>query len=351
MANSTRLDEALDAPLFYGTCGTSSHCVPITAPGAESTNNLTRARRLGPRWQGQRQVNTQRAGPAALHDIPSPSKSPTEPPSQWHELSMRGDAPPVRQASGADFVVTMPLRTAAAPDSLRRELVDGASPLDAKKRSHLPWEICFALTTLTALILLIAIAWHTRAKRTNSGAVATANLRTAPANTSPVISPLNSGFTQDTVSAKSAARRDESKPDEAADRTRQPKVVVTNEKEFARPDRATNRAREKATTNRNANALVSLANEDLRSEGVPRGCAKAMLLLNAAAAKENARARNRLASMYAIGSCVPRDPVQAYRWLVAALDADPHNQWAQQNRDLILRQMTAEQRSQMSTTE
>ena len=84
---------------------------------------------------------------------------------------------------------------------------------------------------------------------------------------------------------------------------------------------------------------------------MPGGCSKAMPLLNAAAAKGNARARNRLASMYAIGSCVPRDPVQAYRWLVAALDADPHNQWAQQNRDLMLRQMTAEQRSQIQSTE
>ena len=73
MANSTRLRRALDAPLFYGTCGTSSHCVPITTPGAESTNNLTRARRLGPRWQGQRQ-------------------------DPRHELSMRGDAAPSRQA-------------------------------------------------------------------------------------------------------------------------------------------------------------------------------------------------------------------------------------------------------------
>lgn len=76
-----------------------------------------------------------------------------------------------------------------------------------------------------------------------------------------------------------------------------------------------------------------------------------MLRLNAAAAKGNARACNRLASMYAIGSCVPRDPVQAYRWMVAALDADPHNQWAQQNRDLMLRQMTAEQRNQIPSTE
>ena len=52
----------------------------------------------------------------------------------------------------------------------------------------------------------------------------------------------------------------------------------------------------------------------------------------------------------------PTIQVQAYPWLVEelrveALDADPHNQWAQQNRDLLLRQMTAEQRSQIQSAE
>jgi hypothetical protein len=348
MANSTRLREALDAPLVYGTCGTSSRCVPITTPGAESTNNSTRARRLGPRWQGQQQVNTQSARSGMLAEILSPSKSLVEPPRQRRELSMQGSAVP-SQAPSADLVVTMPLRAVAASDSPRSELVDRARPLGAKKQWHLPWEICFALTTLTALVLLIAIAWHTRAMPTNSGAVATTNMQSTPANTSPV-----------TVSAGSGVPRDESKPDESADRTGQPEAgqkehqvesVVDNKNEFALPDTAANRARANATTDANANALVNLANEDLRSEGVPRGCAKAMHLLNAAAAKGNARACNRLASMYAFGSCVPRDPAQAYRWLVAALHADPHNQWAQQNRGLMLRQMTAEQRSQIESTE
>jgi TPR repeat protein len=76
-----------------------------------------------------------------------------------------------------------------------------------------------------------------------------------------------------------------------------------------------------------------------------------MPLLKTAAAKGNVRARNRLASMYAIGSCVPHDPVQAYRWLAAALDVDPRNRWAQQNRDLMLRQMTAEERTQIRNIE
>ncbi len=82
-------------------------------------------------------------------------------------------------------------------------------------------------------------------------------------------------------------------------------------------------------------------------KGVPRSCEKAVLLLQSAAAKANVRACNRLASMYAIGSCVPRDRIQAYRWLGSALAADPHNEWALVNRDLTLHQMTAEERSQV----
>ena len=103
----------------------------------------------------------------------------------------------------------------------------------------------------------------------------------------------------------------------------------------------------RATANDNPDAPVELANRYLWSKGVPRGCEKAMLLLQSAAAKANVRARNRLASMYAIGTCVPRDRIQAYRWLESALSADPHNEWALQNRDLTLRQMTAEERSRV----
>ena len=102
----------------------------------------------------------------------------------------------------------------------------------------------------------------------------------------------------------------------------------------------------KATARGNPDAPVELANLYLMGDGVPRSCEKAMLLLKTAAAETNVRARNRLASMYAVGTCVQRDRVQAYRWLRSALAVDPTNYWAQQNRDLIWRQMTPEERIQ-----
>lgn len=102
----------------------------------------------------------------------------------------------------------------------------------------------------------------------------------------------------------------------------------------------------KATAKGNPDAPVDLANQYLRSDGVPRGCEKAMLLLKTAAAKRNVRALNRLASMYEVGTCVERNRVQAYRWLSSALAVDPNNYWAQQNRDLIWRQMTLREQIQ-----
>jgi Sel1 repeat len=359
MANNTPFREASVSPLFCGNC-TTSHSVPITTPGAESTNNLTRARRLGPRWQGQRQLDTQREHPGVLLEIPSPPKSVSEAPSQPHGLTMGDDVRPIRPAPTTAPGVRMPRQTPAAYNSSHRKAMDGATPLRARKRSNRQWSISLGMAVLTVLSVLAAIAWHVGTKRTNSGAVAMGNTPTALATNSPLILPPSSASVKSTVAAKSEAPRDQSEAVDPADHTPQTRAGQEvhhlipgppNKNEPARPDSATNRTIAKDTTYGNANAPVDMANEYLRREGVPRGCAKAMLLLNKAAAKGNVRARNRLASLYAIGNCVPRDPVQAYRWLNAALEANPDNQWAQQNRDLILRQMTAKERSQVRNTE
>ena len=360
MANNQPFREALVYPLFCRN-GTSSHCVPITTPGAESTNNLTRGRRLGPRWQqGQRQSDTQRERPGVLLEISSPSKSLAEAPSQHHVPTMGGDVEAIHPLSASALGDTMPLRKEAAPDSSRSKLMDGAAPFRAGKQSNRRWAISLGVAVSTVLILLAAIAWHVRAKRTNPGAVAMGNTPTTLANNALPIRSPSSASPQSTVTAKRESPRDQSEADHSVDglprnsagQTEHQVIPVSpNKKELAQPDRATNRTTAKAMTYGNANTPVDMANQYLRSEGVPRGCAKAMLLLNKAAAKGNVRARNRLASLYAVGSCVPRDAVQAYRWLNAALDVNPQDQWAQQNRDLMLRQMTAKERSQLRNNE
>jgi hypothetical protein len=119
--------------------------------------------------------------------------------------------------------------------------------------------------------------------------------------------------------------------------------------EIAKANNASDSAAEaawlwKATAKGNPDAPVRLADMYAKGDGVPRSCEQAMVLLKTAATKENALARNRLASMYGSGTCVPRDRVEAYRWLSSALDANPNSDWARQNRDLVWRQMTPEER-------
>jgi hypothetical protein len=101
----------------------------------------------------------------------------------------------------------------------------------------------------------------------------------------------------------------------------------------------------KATAKGNPDAPVQLADLYIKGEGVPRSCEQAMVLLKTAAAKENATARNRLGSMYATGNCVPHNRVEAYRWMSAALTANPNSQWAQQNREQIWQQMTPDEQA------
>ena len=102
----------------------------------------------------------------------------------------------------------------------------------------------------------------------------------------------------------------------------------------------------KSTAKGNADAPVMLADMYMKGDGVPRSCEQAVVLLKTAAEKENARARNRLASMYATGNCVQRNRVEAYRWLSSALVANPHSDWAQQNKNLIWQQMTPQEQAE-----
>src|SRR5271165_945761 len=101
----------------------------------------------------------------------------------------------------------------------------------------------------------------------------------------------------------------------------------------------------KATAKGNPDAPLRLADMYIKGDAVPRSCVQALVLLRTAALDDNVQACNRLASMYTVGLCVSRNHVKAYRWLSAAVAADPGSQWAQQNRDLLWQQMTPEERA------
>ena len=332
-----------ECPLFYRTCGTSSRCVSLTMPGAETTNNPNRGRRLGPRWD-RRQSNTQNGHFGVLVEIHSPSKL-LDACTREHEVEVRQDNGRVYSPTPADVLLTMPLSAASAPDSSVAVSSKVSSTLFARKRSSLRWRLVISLGALAALIALGEIAWRTRWIPTNSTFVASP---TMPNSSSPV-APLGVGQARTVKSSSPGDQHELSQADGHASqpgfdqKLHEPRAAVTTGNELG-PQHGLGAKRETAV---NANGLVDLANQYLRSEGVPRGCSKAMRLLNRAANGGNVRARNRLASMFAVGSCVRRDPLEAYRWMGAALDIDPHDRWAQQNRELMLRQMTREERSQL----
>ncbi len=100
----------------------------------------------------------------------------------------------------------------------------------------------------------------------------------------------------------------------------------------------------RATAKGNGNAPVLLAQMYLDGNGVQKNCEQAVLLLQTAARKNNARARSKLASLYTTGTCVPQDRVQAYRWLSSALEANPESDWLNQNRRSLWDQMTPGER-------
>ena len=102
----------------------------------------------------------------------------------------------------------------------------------------------------------------------------------------------------------------------------------------------------KATSRGNPDAPVRLAGMYIKGDGVPKSCEQALVLLRAAATKENAAARNRLAALYANGTCVTRDQVKAYQLMSSALDADPNSDWARENRQVLWNQMTPQQRAE-----
>ena len=155
---------------------------------------------------------------------------------------------------------------------------------------------------------------------------------------------------QTTTQAATASPKPDRKADKGADDTAAAKATAGSD-ELTKARNASDSAAEaawlwKATAKGNPDAPVMLADMYMKGDGVPRSCEQAVVLLKTAAEKENARARNRLASMYATGNCVQRNRVEAYRWLSSALTANPHSDWAQQNKDLIWQQMTPDERAE-----
>lgn len=80
--------------------------------------------------------------------------------------------------------------------------------------------------------------------------------------------------------------------------------------------------------------------------GVAQNCEQGLVYLRAAAQKNDPAAAVQMGALYASGHCVKQDRVMAYRWFNSAHELQPSNQWIQKNLDLLLAQMTPDERRQ-----
>jgi hypothetical protein len=170
---------------------------------------------------------------------------------------------------------------------------------------------------------------------------------TTPVSVQPDVTDAKSAPAKLPEDARVQARR--SRPSAPDDQEVITRKLEPGQEELARANSASDSAAAaawlwKATAKGNPDAPVRLADMYMKGDGVPRSCDQALVLLNSAASKPNVHARNRLAALYATGTCVQRNRVQAFRWLNSALTADPNSDWALQNRDLVWRQMTPDER-------
>ncbi len=88
------------------------------------------------------------------------------------------------------------------------------------------------------------------------------------------------------------------------------------------------------------NTLVLAGEKYLYGRGAPRSCQQALVYFRTAAQAQNPRAMSHLGTMYATGTCVRKDRVQAYRWLSQALAEESNNHFLEQNLTMLWRDMT-----------
>ena len=304
-------------------------------------------------------VKTAAAAPAVIADV-DVQVPPDVAPVGSSELPSGRPRPPVVEESPGKKADPQPSALAGPSILGLSASSEITQPFEVATDSGRKRHIWIVVGIVVAIALLWALRWQTQARHTNSDAAGIPDKQTQNTDLNKVTSSLDN--TQQPGALKQPSSTDQENTAAAEtpkapaapneDRARLTILGPTHEKHSSLSVNATaaNRngaSHRKATAHGNPDAPVELADRYIRGKGVPGSCEKAVLLLESAAAKANVRACNRLASMYAIGICVPRDRIEAYRWLESALAIDPHNEWALLNHDLTLHQMTAEERSQV----
>jgi outer membrane biosynthesis protein TonB len=107
-------------------------------------------------------------------------------------------------------------------------------------------------------------------------------------------------------------------------------------------------ARKPAGTDQQADALLLTAQKYLHGLGVPRDCEQGLVYLKQAVREASAPARSQMGALYATGTCVPQNRVEAYKWFSSAMEVEPNNPWLGRERDSLYGEMSAAERQQLN---
>jgi hypothetical protein len=111
---------------------------------------------------------------------------------------------------------------------------------------------------------------------------------------------------------------------------------------------AANARKPAAGADQQADALLLTAQKYLHGLGVPRDCDQGLVYLKEAVRQPSAPARSQMGALYATGTCVPQNRVEAYRWFSSAIEVEPNNPWLGRERDSLYGEMTAAERQQLN---
>jgi TPR repeat protein len=123
---------------------------------------------------------------------------------------------------------------------------------------------------------------------------------------------------------------------------------ATSEKPAAEPAKLARASRLKPveTVSPENDPLLKLAQKYIHGHGVRADCVTGMAYLRQAMKRPNYAAASQMGALYATGTCVPLDRVEAYRYFSSAMQMAPSNPYLGQERDKLYGQMTSAERRQ-----
>jgi TPR repeat protein len=108
----------------------------------------------------------------------------------------------------------------------------------------------------------------------------------------------------------------------------------------------------RVTPSRNdTDVLLTRGLAHLYGNGTQQSCEQALVFLNSAARKGNAKAISQLGGLYATGHCVPLDRARAYQYFTRAREAGGGNVYVERNRSMLWNQMSDAERARVRGAE